>query len=329
MNLDYLENIHKSKDKKRGTVTSIVVHLLLLLLALYPMLTQKEMEEEPFPRPMLIQFSSYEEGTGSSGGSSGSEGQSAFDDFTESEAPSEAPVSEPTPVTPVETPPPPAPTPVTAPVETRPVRTTIPSAENISLPTNKTTTVDNSKSKEPVKINQSKFSEPAPADFDLLPPRPDTPSGSGSGTGKGTGSGSGNSTGSGTGSGSGTGVGDGSGTGSGKGSGTGVGDGSSSTGSGSGPSSIFEGIGDLRRKIVYRPNLKVLAKENGVIAYDVCVTREGKVTQVVFDRKNSTIKDKETIQKTLDVANQFRFESTTTGPALECGKLRIRITVDL
>lgn len=323
MSLNYLENVYNGKDKRKGTITSVVLHLLLLLLALYPMLTKVEAQDETFPKPMLIQFSSLAGGgEGSSGGSSGSEGLSTADDFTESE-PTEAPVeaiSEPTPVTPVETP-------IASPVETRPVRTTIPSAENIALPTNKNTKVDNSKSNQPVKLNQSKFSKPVPADFDLLPPR-DESTGSGFGSGKGTGSGSGNSTGSGSGSGSGTGTGDGTGNASGKGSGTGVGDGSGA-GTGKGPSSIFEGIGDLKRKIVYRPNLKVLAVEEGVIAYDVCVTREGRVTQVVFDRKNSTIKDKETIQKTLDVANQYRFEPSPTGAALECGKLRLRITINL
>lgn len=325
MSLNYLENVYNSKDKKKGKITSIIIHLLLLLLGLYPMLTKAE-AEETFPKPMLIQFSSLEGGgEGSSGGSSGSEGPTAADEYTESEVAEEVPVetvSEPTPEVPVEAP-------VETPVESRPVRTTIPSTENVTLSPNKTTTIDNSKSKQPVKLNQSKFSKPVPADFDLLPPRPDTPSSS-SGSGKGTGSGSGTSTGNGSGSGSGIGAGDGKGAGSGQGSGTKAGDGQGTgTGAGKGPGSIFDGIGDLKRKIVYRPNLKVLAVEEGVIAYDVCVTKDGRVTQVVFDRKNSTIKDKETIQKTLDVANQYRFEPSPDGSALECGKLRLRITINL
>jgi outer membrane biosynthesis protein TonB len=305
MRPEYVEQEREKKDKKRGMFYSITLHLLLLLLALYPLMdTEKDIEH--FPRPIVIQFAG---GASEEGAKSAKAGSSSQSESVENESASAAaeevvtesvaePVSEP------------VSQPVTAPQETRPVRTTQ-NVENIAMPDKKI----EAPSKAPVKIEKSNLPTP-------------TPGGSKSGSSEVGSSGLGKSSAASAGAGGnsnaegpgGQGLGE-----QGKGKDATGKEGTGSVGSGG----IFDGIGDLKRKIVYRPNLKPLVKEEGVIAFDVCVTREGKVTQVVFDRKNSTIRDKESIQKTLDIADKFRFEESKDGPALECGKLRIRITLDL
>lgn len=310
MRPEYVENEKEKKDKKRGAFYSFTAHILILLLAFWPML-DKESDVEHFPKPIVIQFAG---GAGNEGASPSKAGEESADDGPEamesSEAVAEAieAVSEPVAEA--------VPEPVVTPQEVRPVRTS-PNMESIKMPDKPT--ID-SKSKTPIKIDKSTLPKPVPADMDILAPRP-----GGSNTNDSNTSGAGSSNTASKGS-QGTGSSDGK---DGKGQGN-TGTGTDKSGSGnSGSGGIFEGIGDLKRAVVHRPNLKVLVKEEGVIAFDVCVTREGKVTQVVFDRKNSTIKDKESIQKTLDVANQFRFEQSLSGPALECGKMRIRIRMDL
>lgn len=89
---------------------------------------------------------------------------------------------------------------------------------------------------------------------------------------------------------------------------------------------IFEGIGNLERKIIYRPNLKQLASREGVVSFMVCVNRAGAVTDVVFDPSFTTITDKKIINEALNLASEFRFENKYTGPAIECGRLQVKIT---
>lgn len=88
----------------------------------------------------------------------------------------------------------------------------------------------------------------------------------------------------------------------------------------------FEGIGNLERKITYRPNLKQLASNEGVVSFIVCVNRAGMVTNVVFDPDYTTIKDKKVINEALQLASEFRFENKYAGPATECGRLQVKIT---
>jgi outer membrane biosynthesis protein TonB len=305
MRPEYVEQEREKKDKKRGMFYSITLHLLLLLLALYPLMdTEKDIEH--FPRPIVIQFAggASEEGAKSAKGGSASQSESLENESSSAAAEEVVPESVAEPVSE------PVSQPIAAPQETRPVRTTQ-NVESIAMPDKKI----EAPSKAPVKIEKSNLPTPKPGSSKSGSSEVGS-SGLGKSSTASAGAG-GNSNAEGPG---GQGLGE-----QGKGKDATGKEGTGSVGSGG----IFEGIGDLKRKIVYRPNLKPLVKEEGVIAFDVCVTREGKVTQVVFDRKNSTIRDKESIQKTLDIADKFRFEESKDGLPLECGKLRIRITLDL
>lgn len=88
----------------------------------------------------------------------------------------------------------------------------------------------------------------------------------------------------------------------------------------------FEGIGNLERKIIHRPNLKQLASREGIVSFIVCVNRTGVVTNVVFDPVFTTITDKKIINEALNLAGEFRFENKYSGPATECGRLQVKIT---
>ncbi len=306
MRPEYVEEEKKKRDKRRGAIYTFLAHILILLIAFLPFL-DKERDVEHFPRPIEIQFAG---GSSQEGASASQAGDESADEMMEEAMESSEAIEEVVPEPVVES----VPEPVTAPDPVTPVRTST-NAESIKMPDKPTV----AKTKPKVDLNELKKPAPPLPKKSTEEPKP----AGGSNTEKSNTSGSGNSSTPSKGSG-GTGSTDGN---DGKGKGT-QGDGTDKTGSGKpGPGGIFEGIGPLKRAVVHRPNLKVLVKEEGVIAFDVCITRDGKVTQVVFDRKNSTIKDKESIQKTLDVANQFRFKEDNNAPALECGKLKIRITI--
>lgn len=115
--------------------------------------------------------------------------------------------------------------------------------------------------------------------------------------------------------------------GEGSGDGTSV-DGSSDSGEGmdSEGDGMFEGIGVLERKIIHRPNLKLIAKEEGVVSFVVCVNRDGVVTDVEIDRALTTFKDIDTINKTKEIAKEFLFEKKNQGASIECGRLQVKIT---
>lgn len=117
--------------------------------------------------------------------------------------------------------------------------------------------------------------------------------------------------------------------GDGNGSGNGAsGNGSSDSGDGfdGDGDGMFDGIGVLERKIIYRPNLKQIAKEEGVVSFMVCVNKDGIVTDVEIDRALTTFKDNATINKAMEIAKEFRFEKKNYGASSECGRLQVKIT---
>lgn len=130
----------------------------------------------------------------------------------------------------------------------------------------------------------------------------DSPGTGGSGTGSGTGTGSGGAnTGTGTGGGGGTG----------NGTGGGVGDGAGVD---------FDAIGILKRKVVSRPDIKDLARENAQsVVFNMCINREGAVTYIRYNPKMSKTKDVNFIREATKKMSQYKFQSDPKAPRKECG----------
>ncbi len=297
--------ISEKKNQRKGMTFSIVFNSIIVLLALFPFLTQDPPEPEP-PQFVEIQFTDFKS----------SSKKSAEGDMKEKEAPEkkveeaveEEVVEETVPEPVVEakpTPEPevkPEPTPQRAPVVTShkpnpPVRT---------APDNK----KKEKMKVPPVRNKNKVKKPEP--------RPSTPkkttpkkkskakkktkntgkTSSKKQEGKETKSNSGG--------------------GEAPENGTDATTGKTNTGTTAGD---FPGDGLFNRKVIYRADVKSVTKEEGKIVIDLCVNRDGRVVYSKFKKSASTIQTISVIRKALDIAQQYRFEQDYTAPEKQCGKL--------
>jgi hypothetical protein len=90
----------------------------------------------------------------------------------------------------------------------------------------------------------------------------------------------------------------------------------------------LDGDGILTRRIIYRQDITQVAEKDGVIAINVCIDRQGKVSAAKFNEEHTTIDDTELIRRALYIAAEYRFELDFSAPKRECGMLTFIFDVE-
>ena len=104
------------------------------------------------------------------------------------------------------------------------------------------------------------------------------------------------------------------------------GDGASSIGEGDSDGTGFiGGDGILTRKIVKRARINDMVKESGTIVIKLCVTQEGAVDYVEYDPSKSTINNPEAVRGALHAMSSYRFERDFSAAQRECGSFQFNI----
>ena len=300
----------------RGKLISAIIHLLLLFLIFF-VTFEIELPEDPdappyvslvqfIPAPELVNY----ENAGGSKGNPGLETKEGGSQGESKETPTPQPTTDTKVTTPVEELPKqstPAPAPV---VSSEPDVVTLPSPPKIppvSKPTE--TTVSNPAPTTNVPSTPTRTTNSGSSGDD------DTPGSGGTGTGSGAGTGSGDAnSGNGSGAGGGTGTGGGGGTGGGQGGGTG-------TGTGDGIGVDFESEGPLKRQ---RDGCNI---SPGTLAgptvqeasFNICINRDGNITYITFNSKNSKTRDASFVKKAINVQRSCKYKSNPNAPRKECG----------
>lgn len=88
---------------------------------------------------------------------------------------------------------------------------------------------------------------------------------------------------------------------------------------------LFGAIGELKRSVVYRPDVSAMIKESSVIKVRLCISRDGRVVDYLYEPEGSQVSDPSLIDATLDIVSKYRFEKVAYGPILECGIYTIRV----
>ncbi len=303
-------DIVEGKNKRTGFLISAIIHALILLLILvrileFPVEPPAEYAIELLgPKPQIIEPVDNPPGGGNSAGPEDTEpaaGGSPGSEAPPSPTPEEA-VKVEEKLEPVK------PTPIPVQSSPKPV---------LSTPTPEVVKVEAPKPSENTSTKPT-TSVPSPVPT-VIPSKPST--GGASGTsgransgdddapgsgGTGTGSGSGNGSG-GAAAGNGTGGGGGTGNGTGGGSGDGVG-------------VDFDAIGVLKRKVIWRPDLKDLARESAQsVVFNMCINRDGAVTYIKYNSKASKTKEVKFIREATLKMQQYKFQVDTKAPRKECG----------
>jgi outer membrane biosynthesis protein TonB len=94
----------------------------------------------------------------------------------------------------------------------------------------------------------------------------------------------------------------------------GTGTGGTGTGTGSAP---FTGL--MYRKVISRPSMTVRSDIEGKVVIEVCVDRLGKVIDATIKTKNTTATDAGLIERSLNYARQYKYESKEDAPERQCG----------
>jgi outer membrane biosynthesis protein TonB len=307
-------NLYEDKDKRRGRRLSIIIHIILLLL-LFITLPLKKDEDPTFKKAIIVEFNS---GSKSEGARPASDSPS---ENVKKERAKPVEVIQPSttvkPQPPIETSekePPIVPpqvkkveVKVDEPIEELPDEVE-PEIKKIPEPVQEKPkpNVPKIKIREIVKILE--------ADIER---EESTEGGNGSGAGEGNANKGTSSENKGTESG--TGKGD---------AGDGKGDSGQGTGrEGRGGGSDF-GDGILDRRIIQQPSLTDIIKEEGVLAFNVCVNQQGRVVFGEYNSRVSTIRNKSVVSKALERVNQYLFESDYSAPKRECGVVRIVFEFD-
>ena len=306
----YYYDAHKieSGHRRTGILISAIIHALLLLIFFLRILDfSKEPEQEIgveilLPSQIVMEEPPIATGGGSSpgpeseeaqqGGSKGSEAKPALEEMEKQIDRAEPQKTIPVPTTP-------APKPVLVEAEPQVVKVDPPKVET-HTPTTRPS---------PEVIKPPVGTKPAPStggahgtSGNASTGDDDNPGSGGTGTGTGTGTGAGPAN-------SGSGAGGGGGTGSGTG-----------TGSGDGVGVDFDETGPLKRKPIWRPDLKDLARVNAqIVVFNMCINREGLVTYIKYNPKLSKTKDMKFILEAQRKMQQYKFQVDQKAPKKECG----------
>ncbi|HEX5625896.1 MAG TPA: hypothetical protein VFX48_07760 [Saprospiraceae bacterium] len=298
----------ESGNRKTGMLVSTIVHALLLLIFLLRILDfSKEPVEEIgveilLPSQVVFEEPDLNPGGGSSagpmdeepmeGGSQGSEAEKAPEELERQ--PDKIETSKPVPV-PVN----PSPKPVIVAPQPEVIKMDPPKTNTPQAPTRPSSDV----------VTAPAENKPKPStggagggSGNASTGDNDAPGTGGSGTGSGTGTGAGGAN---TGSGTGGGGNAGNGTGGGSGDGTGV---------------DFDAIGPLKRKVIWRPDIKDLARENAqIVVFDMCINRDGAVTYIKYNPRMSKTRDMKFIREATLKMQQYKFQVDSKAPRKECG----------
>lgn len=83
----------------------------------------------------------------------------------------------------------------------------------------------------------------------------------------------------------------------------------------------FSGDGLLNRPVIFRADVKKLAKEEGKIVVNICVSRAGRVVYAKYNKEESTITTMNIIRKAIATAQKYKFKRDSSLPNKQCGKL--------
>ena len=95
----------------------------------------------------------------------------------------------------------------------------------------------------------------------------------------------------------------------------------------------YDGSGDgvFGRKVVYRNHAQlaqVTASGSGRIYVKVCINRMGKATYTEIDNFNTTIKNKATLKKALQMIKGYKFEPDRNAPKEQCGMIKLFLDIN-
>ena len=90
----------------------------------------------------------------------------------------------------------------------------------------------------------------------------------------------------------------------------------------------LEGNGIITRKIIYREDIKKVARVNGKVVLNICINRQGNVEYVAYDQVKTTITDKEIIKQATEIAARYKFEPKYSAPKKECGQLTFIFSIE-
>ena len=91
------------------------------------------------------------------------------------------------------------------------------------------------------------------------------------------------------------------------------------------------GNGVFGRKVIYRNHAElaaVTASGSGRIYVKVCINRAGKATYTEIDNFNTTITNKATLRKALEMIKGYKFEPDRTAPKEQCGMIKLFLDVN-
>ncbi len=89
----------------------------------------------------------------------------------------------------------------------------------------------------------------------------------------------------------------------------------------------FEEIGKLKRDVVEYASLSNLSKSDSV-TFNICLTREGTITYVKYNRSKSSLTDRAAVSDALTVMKTTTFYSDPSAPVKECGQYTINYTMN-
>lgn len=293
----------EKKNSKKGMRISVAVHVVIILLALYPFLTFESTPDLAKPKFIEVQFTDFKSSSAKSSAGVKKEKLDAEEKVKETEEPVveetiPEPVVEETKPEPVVEPTP-EPAPQRPPVLTSNDRT----PPVVTSPEKPKTKVERPKRK-PVVLNRPDPKPSTPTKPKRKPAKKKTKPGKAADKSDAKQDGEKNNSNSGGGEAPENG----------KDATSGKTDSGSSVGD-------FPGDGLFNRKVIYRADVKSVTKEEGKIVINLCVNREGRVVYTKYNKETSTIDSPDVLRKALEVAQDYRFEKDYTAPDKQCGKL--------
>ncbi|MEM8909010.1 MAG: hypothetical protein AAGD05_14280 [Bacteroidota bacterium] len=90
----------------------------------------------------------------------------------------------------------------------------------------------------------------------------------------------------------------------------------------------FSGDGIFNRKVIYRADVKKITKEEGKIVVNLCINQDGRVVYAKLNDDLSTIETPSVLRKAIRVATDYRFERDRSAPRKQCGKLTFLFEIE-
>ena len=81
-----------------------------------------------------------------------------------------------------------------------------------------------------------------------------------------------------------------------------------------------EGVGLINRAVEKRVYPKNMDKYTGVIVFSICINRTGKVIYTKYNRKSSTITDRDAVSEAMSALKKTKFEADPSAHSKQCGQ---------